>query len=233
MEKCYACFTTLYLTLHDSVPMMSRPWLPLENRLFWPQVSSIVNCYSKSTCRIDCVAVLNCIRVLGGYTRAESAETVFDTDNFIETKYVEYIHSTSGNISLALNWYVFSMRDRRSAFIQCCFLSIGTILSRYCYFNRGNYCQAEYAKVVSYYSVGYIQEAAELGFGVYQSRGSHPKFVLYVDNYIFADSNTVIGMYAMHFFFTVLPYLHVSAPAPYHATNKSDTLLKSKQMIST
>jgi len=32
-------------------------------------------------------------------------------------------------------------------------------------------------KVVSYYSVGYILEAAELGFDVYESRASHPKFV--------------------------------------------------------
>lgn len=38
---------------------------------------------------------------------------------------------------------------------------------------------AEYVKVVSYYCVGYIQEAAELGFSVYQTRGSHPKFVVF------------------------------------------------------
>jgi len=50
------------------------------------------------------VAILSCIRVLGGYTQVDSAKTVFDTDNFIEQDYVNYIHKTSGNISLALNW---------------------------------------------------------------------------------------------------------------------------------
>ena len=69
-----------------------------------------------------CLAVLICIRVLGGYTRADSAETVFDTDNFIEKKYVEYIHSTSGNISLALNWCVAStMTEEPPSFSDCCF----------------------------------------------------------------------------------------------------------------
>jgi len=76
------------------------------------------------------VAVLNCIRVLGGYTRAESAETVFDTDDFNEKKYVEYIHSSSGNISLALNWYASSLHDKEATLTQYSFLSIGTILSR-------------------------------------------------------------------------------------------------------
>lgn len=55
-----------------------------------------------------------CIRVLGGYTRAESAETVFDTDDFNEKKYVEYIHSSSGNISLAFNWYAVLLHDNGS-----------------------------------------------------------------------------------------------------------------------
>ncbi|KAF8973859.1 dual-domain HisK/Mak2 protein kinase [Flammula alnicola] len=74
-------------------------------------------------------AILNCIRVLGGYTHAESVKTVFDTDNFVESKYLEQIHQTSGSLSLVLN----------------------------CYF-----------------SVGYIREAASLGFSVYQTRDSHP-----------------------------------------------------------
>ncbi|KAF8167825.1 hypothetical protein B0H34DRAFT_645007 [Crassisporium funariophilum] len=79
-------------------------------------------------------AVLNCLRVLGGYTHAESVNTVFDTDNFVESEYLEQIHQTSGNISLALNWY----------------------------------------DVVSYFCVGYVREAAILGFSVYQTRSVHP-----------------------------------------------------------
>lgn len=55
---------------------------------------------------LTCPAILSCIRVLGGYTKAESSNTVFDTDSFTEKKYVDYIHETSGNISLALSWYV-------------------------------------------------------------------------------------------------------------------------------
>ncbi|KAF9056453.1 histidine kinase [Panaeolus papilionaceus] len=78
-------------------------------------------------------AVLNCIRVLGGHTSAESAESLFDSETFDETRYLKKIHETSGNIALALNWCV-----------------------------------------VSYYSIGYIQEAATLGFSVYQTRDSHP-----------------------------------------------------------
>lgn len=50
------------------------------------------------------LAILSCIRVLGGYTRVDSAKTVFDTDSFVEQDYVDYIYKTSGNISLALNW---------------------------------------------------------------------------------------------------------------------------------
>ncbi|KAF9473185.1 hypothetical protein BDN70DRAFT_997771 [Pholiota conissans] len=82
-------------------------------------------------------AVLNCIRVLGGYTHADSVKTVFDTDTFVESKYVEQIHQQSGNLALSLNWY-------------------------------------DSFKVVSYFSVGHVKEAASLGFGVYKTRNSHP-----------------------------------------------------------
>ncbi|PPQ63721.1 hypothetical protein CVT24_004301 [Panaeolus cyanescens] len=86
-------------------------------------------------------AVLNCIRVLGGHTSAESAESLFDSETFDETRYLAEMHETSGNIALALNWY--------NSF-----------------------------KIVSYFSVGYIQEAASLGFSVYQTRDSHPNLAL-------------------------------------------------------
>ncbi len=49
-------------------------------------------------------AVLNCIRVLGGHTHADSVKTMFDTDSFIESNYVEEIHKNSGNLALSLNW---------------------------------------------------------------------------------------------------------------------------------
>lgn len=50
--------------------------------------------------------VLNCVRVLGGYTQPQSAETVFDTENFVESEYLAHIQATSGNLSLTLNWFV-------------------------------------------------------------------------------------------------------------------------------
>jgi hypothetical protein len=53
--------------------------------------------------------LLNCIRALGGYTLSHSAESVFDTDTFKESEYLAHIHSTSGNVLLALNWYVLSI----------------------------------------------------------------------------------------------------------------------------
>jgi hypothetical protein len=49
-------------------------------------------------------AILNCIRALGGYTHADSPQTLFDTDTFVESKYLEQIHESSGNLSL--NWYI-------------------------------------------------------------------------------------------------------------------------------
>lgn len=50
--------------------------------------------------------ILNCIRALGGYTSAVSAETIFDTDNFKEDEYLAHIETKSGNPRLALNWFV-------------------------------------------------------------------------------------------------------------------------------
>ncbi|KAF8912937.1 dual-domain HisK/Mak2 protein kinase [Gymnopilus junonius] len=52
---------------------------------------------------IQATAILNCIRVLGGFTRADSVDTVFDTESFVESKYLERIYETSGNLSLSLN----------------------------------------------------------------------------------------------------------------------------------
>ncbi|KDR85277.1 hypothetical protein GALMADRAFT_218372 [Galerina marginata CBS 339.88] len=49
--------------------------------------------------------ILNCIRVLGGFTHSDSVDTIFDTDSFVESKYLERIHETSGNLSLSLNCY--------------------------------------------------------------------------------------------------------------------------------
>ncbi|KAK7029643.1 Chk1 protein kinase [Paramarasmius palmivorus] len=80
---------------------------------------------------------LNCVRALGGYTIAASAETAFDTDTFNEAEYLGQIQATSGNLPLALNWY--------NSF-----------------------------KVVGLYCLGYIREAAALGFQVYETRDKHP-----------------------------------------------------------
>ncbi|KAG2023171.1 atypical/HisK protein kinase [Coprinopsis cinerea AmutBmut pab1-1] len=84
--------------------------------------------------------ILNCIRVLAGQTANQppiSVDTLFDTDSFVESNYVQTILKTSGNVSLALNWY--------NSF-----------------------------KVVSLFCVGFYDEAASLGFSVYESRSVHP-----------------------------------------------------------
>jgi len=84
------------------------------------------------------MGVLNCIRVLGGYTHGQSIKALFDTDTFKESEFLESImHAKSGSLLLLLNWY--------NAF-----------------------------KVVSYFCTGYVEEAAKLGFHVYESRYSHP-----------------------------------------------------------
>ncbi|GLB36534.1 putative GAF domain containing protein [Lyophyllum shimeji] len=83
------------------------------------------------------IGVLNCIRALGGNTKAQSVETLFDTDTFKESDFLEGIHARSGNVSLLLGWY--------NAF-----------------------------KVVSYFCTGYIEEAAQLGYHVFESRHAHP-----------------------------------------------------------
>ncbi|KAK7468476.1 Chk1 protein kinase [Stygiomarasmius scandens] len=80
---------------------------------------------------------LNCVRALGGYTYATSAETCFDTENFNEREYKEEVERTSGNLPLVMNWY--------NAF-----------------------------KLVGFYCLGFVQEAADLGFRVYETRDKHP-----------------------------------------------------------
>ncbi|KAI0325627.1 histidine kinase [Cubamyces sp. BRFM 1775] len=79
---------------------------------------------------------LNCIRALGGYTVAQSADTVFDTDTFKESDYITQME-TLGTIKVAMNWY--------NAF-----------------------------KVVGLFSLGFVEEAAQLGFYVYETRDSNP-----------------------------------------------------------
>ncbi|TFY83386.1 hypothetical protein EWM64_g624 [Hericium alpestre] len=86
---------------------------------------------------IFAIALLNCIRALGGYTLVTSAETIYDTDTFNEAEYLAHISRFSGNIGLVMNWY--------NSF-----------------------------KVVALYCLGFVREAAALGFEVYESRDKHP-----------------------------------------------------------
>ncbi|RPD81571.1 histidine kinase [Lentinus tigrinus ALCF2SS1-7] len=79
---------------------------------------------------------LNCIRALGGYTLAQSAETAFDTETFKESEYLKQLESLS-HIKAAMNWY--------NAF-----------------------------KVVGLFCLGFVDEAAALGFYVYETRDSNP-----------------------------------------------------------
>ena len=46
---------------------------------------------------------LNCIRALGGYTIAQSAETAFDTETFTEADYLAQMEAL-GTIKVAMNW---------------------------------------------------------------------------------------------------------------------------------
>ncbi|KAJ7275535.1 histidine kinase [Mycena haematopus] len=91
-------------------------------------------------------ANLNCIRALGGFTLANSAADVFDTETFIESDYERHIHETSGNLPLALNWL--SCRYERS-------------------------CNGV-PKVVGLFCLGFLSEAATLGFELYATRDKHP-----------------------------------------------------------
>ncbi|KAH9850662.1 histidine kinase [Lenzites betulinus] len=79
---------------------------------------------------------LNCIRAIGGYTIAQSVETVFDTETFKESEYLAQVEAL-GTIKVAMNWY--------NAF-----------------------------KVVGLFCLGYADEAAQLGFYVYETRDSNP-----------------------------------------------------------
>ncbi|KAI8983351.1 histidine kinase [Trametes punicea] len=79
---------------------------------------------------------LNCVRALGGYTVAQSAETAFDTETFKEGEYLAQVEAL-GTIKVAMNWY--------NAF-----------------------------KVVGLVCLGYMEEAAKLGFYVYETRDSNP-----------------------------------------------------------
>ncbi len=48
---------------------------------------------------------LNCIRAIGGYTIAQSADTAFDTETFKESEYLAQVEAL-GTIKVAMNWYV-------------------------------------------------------------------------------------------------------------------------------
>jgi len=75
------------------------------------------------------LGLLNCLRALGGYTKPRSAQTIFDTDSFLESEYLPEIHKTSGNVPLALNWYGFT--NAHYCFFLTHSLTAGTTLSRY------------------------------------------------------------------------------------------------------
>jgi hypothetical protein len=48
--------------------------------------------------------ILNLVRLLGGHTRASSAQTAFNTDTFNEQNYSAKIPAICGNPLLTLNW---------------------------------------------------------------------------------------------------------------------------------
>jgi hypothetical protein len=77
---------------------------PLGKLLPWPLAScNTINIFDHAHIF---TGVLNCIRALGGYTYASSADTVFDTEGFKEREYREQVEKTSGNLPLVMNWFV-------------------------------------------------------------------------------------------------------------------------------
>ena len=48
--------------------------------------------------------VLNCIRALSGHSYGTSAETVFDTESFVEKEYFSNLRDKTGDIELTMNW---------------------------------------------------------------------------------------------------------------------------------
>ncbi|KAA1468392.1 histidine kinase [Dentipellis sp. KUC8613] len=54
---------------------------------------------------IFAMGLLNCIRALGGWTTASSADTIYDTDTFVEREYLAHVSTASGNLAMVMNWY--------------------------------------------------------------------------------------------------------------------------------
>lgn len=52
------------------------------------------------------LALLNCVRALGGFTLARDVETVFDTENFTEKQFLLDLKSRGGDVPPAMNWWV-------------------------------------------------------------------------------------------------------------------------------
>ena len=105
------------------------------------------------------LGLLNCIRALGGYTIATSPDNIFDTEEFVESEYSGNLASLGRMPPITLNWYEFG--EINFAPIRL------TSFPRYNGF-----------KVIAYFCLGYVAEAAEQGFFVYETRNLHPKCVL-------------------------------------------------------
>ena len=108
--------------------------------------------------KLTTAGLLNCIRALGGYTISTSHENLFDTEDFVEPEYYENLVSQGRMPPITSNWYEFG--DSQSSFASLLFI-------RYDGF-----------KVVAYFCLGYVKEAAERGFFVYETRNLHPKYPL-------------------------------------------------------
>lgn len=119
------------------------------------------------------LGVLNLIRVVGGYTNTQSAKNLFDTHTFIESDYVGQIHQTSGNVSMTLNWY--------NSF------KVGTHVTSL----RITRIVNTASQLVGYFCVGYCEEAAALGFAVYDTRMAHPKSARHLST---GDMTLTIGL---------------------------------------
>ncbi|CCM01303.1 uncharacterized protein FIBRA_03352 [Fibroporia radiculosa] len=68
-------------------------------------VSDILQWAPSGDTAILAQSVLNCIRAIGGFTYAQSAETIFDTDTFKESEYFAHGEKTWGLLDMATSWY--------------------------------------------------------------------------------------------------------------------------------
>ena len=118
------------------------------------------------------MSLLCCIRAFGGATINTSSATIYDTTLFNEAEFLVEL-ATSDFSAMALAWQedilcvsdlMLTMAFRHYSYKVCsmCLMAIVT-------------AQILSYQVASLYCLGYIEEAVQLGFRVYEMRKALPK----------------------------------------------------------